>query len=369
MPDLQILYENVRIKTFQGRYQVQLEILPESTLTQNDVQKVLKLASWDKDPNTEQVSYEGGRGILIPRKKPITIQDQKLEALLVSGIGYRKLSVKENGDADVEEETFYPPSKENFIDGLPGKIIGFSYAKGEEIVDEFDNYSPLGTYTQETLIEKVRQTRLVSQLGLTQLVVPPIEAYGRFINEELKDENGDFGFLVFSVPKIGRKRFWEELVTIVNNEENWFHANEKVASLVRNFIKSMSRGLSELHQQGYVHLSTHLSNWYLGEKASLTDWETAERLKGTETENAINRVIDFTKPLIEICNFIEEAFPFFSEEHQKGIKKAIFYEAANHYCENVNFNLETVTADLSERQMINVKNLTKWMKKCMRKNN
>jgi len=286
--------------------------------------------------------------------------------LLVSGTGYRKLLVGNNGDANVDEEKFRPPSKQNFMDGLPKGLIGYSYARGEEIVHEFEEYSPLGTYTTETLKEKIEQTRLTSKLGLTKLITPPIEAYGRFIDEKLKDNSGNFGFLVFSVPRIGKERYWTELADIVNNEENWFHANEKIAKLVRIFIKSMSQGLSELHQQGYVHLSTHLSNWYLGKKALLTDWETSKKLNGTETENAINRVIDLTRPIIQINEFITEAFPFFSEENKEGIKRAVFYEAANHYCKNVNFSLEAVNTNLSEGQMINIKAFTEWMKKCMK---
>jgi hypothetical protein len=366
LPILQPLYENVQVETFQGQYQVQLEILPESTLTRDDIQKVLELASWRKDPNTEPVSYEGGRGILVPRKELITIQDQKLETLLISGTGYRKMLVDDSGNANVEEETFHPPSKNNFMDGLPKGLIGYSFAKGEEIVDEFDGYSPLGTYTTETLKEKIEQTRLVSGLGLTKLIVPPIEAYGRFVNEELQNDSGNFGFLVFSVPKIGKERYWTELANIVNNEKDWFRANEKVTSSIGRFIKNITEGLSELHQQGYVHLSTHLSNWYLGKKALLTDWETTKKLDGTETENAINRVIDLTRPVIQINEFIKEAFPFFSEENKKGIRKAVFYEAANHYCKDTSFNLDIVTASLTEGQIVNVKGFTEWMKECMK---
>jgi hypothetical protein len=364
LPILQPLYEDVQVETFQGKYQVQLEILPESTLTRDDIQRVLELASWRKDPNTEPVSYEGGRGILVPRKEPITIQDQKLETLLISGIGYRKMLVDDSGNASVEEDIFYPPSTENFMDGLPKGLIGYSYAKGEEIVDEFDGYSPLGTYTTETLKEKIEQTRLASGLGLTKLIVPPIEAYGRFVNEELQNDSGNFGFLVFSVPE-NNKRFRERLRNIICSGKEDNTILNHVLQSMQSFISVIYPGLYELHWKGYAHGSTHLSNWYSENKAILSDWETTQKLDGNRIDNALNCLIDFHRPIVEMCHLIKD-FEIDQELLEK-IEEAIFYDAIENYCPEryPGFNLDPRKIDLRDKDSKTRPELIEWMKQCM----
>ena len=62
------LFNDVKIITSDtGRYRVQLEIPGCSTLSENDIDRILKISSWEHNPNKSVDGYEGGRSAVLTR--------------------------------------------------------------------------------------------------------------------------------------------------------------------------------------------------------------------------------------------------------------------------------------------------------------
>jgi hypothetical protein len=71
---LEPMFKDVsQIRVERGRYTVQLEIPGSSTLTSSDIDRILRISTWDTDPNKVADGFEGGRAVLLRREKPIKI--------------------------------------------------------------------------------------------------------------------------------------------------------------------------------------------------------------------------------------------------------------------------------------------------------
>ncbi|MFH1358288.1 MAG: SEC-C metal-binding domain-containing protein [archaeon] len=294
------------VRTYKGRFHVQLDIPTTSTLKERDIDKIGALSSWDLDPNGNVERYEGSRSVLIKRENPIYRGGMKLGALQLSGIGYQRVDFS-NLLPLISNEEFYPPTAENFISLVPGTLMSTSYAKNSAVERTRPSYRALGTYTHDELEEKVRKTTEVSGVLLSKLVTPTVEAYGWFHDENLRNQEGPFGFIVYPIPSIELGRSSEEIrkKIIEFHTEHGTGIAEDVVSfslLSLGYVSSLAFGLRELHDVARcAHLQTHFQNYYMVDgKPYLVDWATKTRLPDRESsrlDNILNRTIDLRGPV------------------------------------------------------------------------
>ena len=130
MTELKPILDGAEVRSYKGRYNVQLEIPDCSTLTENEIGRILAVSSWDTDPSSAADGCEGGRDILLKRESPIHKGEVELPLLQVSGIGYRKINfVSEKVHVLDGNSEFFPPSQDNFMDNLKGTLMTTSYEK------------------------------------------------------------------------------------------------------------------------------------------------------------------------------------------------------------------------------------------------
>ena len=120
------LFPDVDTRTYQGRYRVQLELPPESTLTPREIETVLAMASWEINPTTRATALEGSRAVLIGRERSIERAGVQLSGLQISGIGYIPFTISSNGLYCIKRAEFVPPSNKNFMTNLPEGVMGTS---------------------------------------------------------------------------------------------------------------------------------------------------------------------------------------------------------------------------------------------------
>ncbi len=296
------LYDNVRILRASGRYSIQLEIPPESTLSELDLSRVVELATWEKNPNEHADGFEGGRGILLRREKSLGRGGLSFEGIQISGIAYRTIDAVEKVVIISTEERFVPPSNVNFMEGLKHGLMTTSYAERGQMRDLRPRYRAKGTYTATELEQKVRNTRQISALPFQKFVTPHVEAYGRYLDEELRNEEGPFGFMVYPVLDVSGSRLASTLVTylreLAQSGKNPNTVFEEFLSYARLITKMTTRAIHELHQQELAHHQPHLSNLDLpsgGYKPYLLDWATLTHIGRRPRDRAINRTIDAKK--------------------------------------------------------------------------
>ena len=301
MKEIKPLLDDVSVRRYRGRYSIQLEIPPSSTLTEQEIDRICSVASWSVDPNQAAEGYEGGRAVLLKREKPITKQGISLDALQVSGIGYVKIDFSKALPVYDKDNRFYPPCDMNFIEMVPGTKMSTGFAQGNKVVITRPEYRALGTYTSNELAKTVRNTMIVSQTSLEKIAVPHVEAYGRYLDGELANSEGQFGFVVFPVPGEKRRAADSIVRKYTNLPLDKISLPEGVEALyyiTLSHIAPLIDGLRELHDSARLaHLQTHMSNFYtVNGKTYLMDWSTMRRLEGNREENLINRFIDITKP-------------------------------------------------------------------------
>ena len=292
------LLENVDVKNYNGRYTIQLEIPATSTLTSSEIDRIGAISSWDIDPRMNVDGYEGGRSALLSREKSITKKGIELAALQISGIGYCPIDFEKG----VVTADFHPPTKENFIDAVPGTLMSTTYASHKKLHHVRPSYRALGTYLAEELKEKIKGTHIASQFNLENMVTPHIEAYGRFIEDTLQNDEGYFGFMVLPVPSVRKQRVGDE----IQDKLKEIPAGATVEQIILSFFYlaaagtlPLIKGLRELHdKEDYVHLQTHLSNVYsVNNFAYVMDWATLQKLGDDKENNLLSRVIDISKPV------------------------------------------------------------------------
>ena len=309
------LLDDVEIRTARGRYAVQLEIPPESTLTGEEIERVMALASWDSDPNEHADGYEGGRSVLLKRDRPALRHGRELYGLQVSGIGYQDIRINGvMGDID-PDSLFNPPNRDNFIERVDGTKMGTMYAQGTRFVGVRPSYSPLGTYTTSELQRKVTNTRRVSGLFFNRMATPHVEAYGQYVGTELRDADGPFGFIVVPVPDVETPRVAEAIFTTLRKREDrrGFSLPDSLDDFCTELwppIISYVRGLRELHDYARIaHLQAHLSNLYLVEGIPyIMDWSTMRRLETDSEGNIRNRVLDMLRPGHNFISVFNQVF-------------------------------------------------------------
>ncbi|MDO8656760.1 MAG: hypothetical protein Q7K45_05980 [Nanoarchaeota archaeon] len=360
-----------------GRYDIILHVLPDSTLSKTDIETILNLASWHVDPNEKAEGYEGGRSVLISREKVATIGDVEFAALQLGGIGYRKMNADEQGNAHISAPEFFPPSPHNFMDGLSPGLNGYSYVEHGNLIHKIPKYTPLGSYDWEELVIKVNGTYQAQQLTMSNLIVPRLEAYGMYIDSHLQYKNEPFGFLVINALSTTKKRLIGELMSPLTSTPEEARTDSVVEDInlmekINSALRFISQGLRDLHRHHKVHLSTHTSNWYMNEPAILTDWESMRELEGSVEDQALNRALDFEKPVRELVHLFKEMAPYYPDSIFADIEQIHFQSAAEAYAGEkisshcLEWDYETVWPTL------NLKLLQGWMidviqseKKCL----
>ncbi len=296
------LYEDVRILHARGRYSVQLEIPPESNISEQDISRIVELATWDKDPNGHADGFEGGRGILVRREHALERGGLEFKGLQISGIAYRKIEAGDNVVVISMDEPFLPPSKDNFMEGLGYGLMTTSYAERGKLIERRPKYRARGTYTAQELEQKVRNTRRISAIPFQRFVTPVIEAYGRYLNDNLRDSEGYFGFVVYPVLDVSGERLATKVVNDIvelnrrgRSPQTAFQELMDYAALI---TRVTTRAVHEIHQQELAHHQPHLSNVDLpreGYKPYLLDWATLTSLGTNQADRAMNRAIDAKK--------------------------------------------------------------------------
>ena len=330
------LIDNVNIRTYKGRFDVQLEIPENSTLSERDINSIGALASWDVNPNGNVGGYEGGRSILIQREHSTQRGGIELTALQISGIGYQKIDFK--GElAFFSNGEFYPPTNQNYIDLVPGTLMSTSRAKNGEIVSSRPSYRAYGTYTSDELIEKINKTMEISSIKLEKLVISNVEAYGRYRNEDFQNEEGPYGFMICSVPSVGLERAIEEVRRnlasfLEQHKTNMMESIMAYHAIGSLFILPLIEGLRELHDVARcAHLQTHMSNYYIVKgKPYLMDWATKTKLsdaKSDREDNVLNRIIDIGKPEQNFTQILKGIFGDFLNPNVTEHIGTILYES------------------------------------------
>jgi hypothetical protein len=339
---LKPLLPDVNVRIYKGRYTVQVEIPSCSTLTQGDIDTVGSIMSWDVNPNDVVEGYEGIRSVVVSRKSSISKKGIELGSLQISGVGHREFDMRTGIEMIDNEAQFQPPTTENFMDIVTGTKMSTSYAENGEYKVERPDYSPLGTYTFPRLRNKLLKTIEISKFELETLVVPHVEAYGRYVNGDLQNEDGNFGGLVFPVPT-GISRASEEL------QKEFLSLAEGGASLIGaalglntiGLVKifPLIKGLRELHEQArIVHLQTHTSNYYdIQGLAYLMDWGEFKRLGKNREDNIMNRVVDIKRPRDDLEKLTDH---FFGRVIDKEAIMMVGYEIIGGVLEIYSENLE-----------------------------
>jgi hypothetical protein len=296
---LKPLFERTQdVRTYRGRFPVQLEIPYSSTLSPSDIDMIGYLASWDRDPNTAE-GFEGGRSVLISRERPVRKGPLELSGLQISGIGYKEFEYEGEIVLTDDNSPMHPPSAENFMKYIKGTKMSTSRAEGNRIVTTRPSYRAKGTYILPELAEKIKRTDEISAVNFKNINVPHVEAYGRYL--EMGNNDGNFGFVVFPVPGI-RQRMFQEAIRWFLDKDSGVSDDPWVTLMKYYYAMSpgmsvLAAGLRELHDRGYAHLQTHLSNLYfVNGMPYLMDWATMIRLGNDRNENVLNRTLDLKKP-------------------------------------------------------------------------
>jgi hypothetical protein len=279
----------------QGAYKAALFIPFNSGLKFEDIQRIKQIVTWEQNINNLNDVILNGRSVIINKAYDNS-------GLQISGVGYLPINIGINNDSSLgyQGEIFQRPSNKNFLTKVTnsqngGNVLGWTSPICKkineityyELINNYSNYKPAGTYDYKELSTKVKFTNLVSKIKLENLIVPKVEAYGFYLNNELKNSDGPFGFIINTAPSKKKERFAQE---ILNNKSNTMN--------LINGLSKMAKGLRELHDNGFFHLSPHASNFYLvNQKPYLMDWSTAEKISDNNELNIVYRAIDLTKLL------------------------------------------------------------------------
>jgi hypothetical protein len=303
------------VVTYDGKYRVQLEIPKTSTLTSKDVERVLAISSWKTQPSKEAKGYEGIRSVTVDREHPIRKGNIELKGLQISGVGHRGFDNFKMLQDIPKVVNFYPPSKENFMDHVTGTKMSTTHAEGGRIITTRPGYRAMGTYTKPELKQKLKNTMEISNVSLEEMAVPHVEAYGRYLGDELRNDSGNFGFMVFPIPDAEKPRaaneFIQKLSTFPSKKSD--PRNVVMASYyaMSPYLCCLVDGLRELHDKPRrVHLQTHLENFYLVDGIPyVMDWATMRKLGNDKEENILNRCIDVKRPADDYDSIFSTIFP------------------------------------------------------------
>ena len=322
MTYLEPLFDDVIIITSDtGMYKVQLEIPKSSTLSEKDISRILKISSWEHNPNEFVDGYEGGRSVLLKRESPIEKNGISLSALQLNGIGYKNIEM--SGDIGItrDDSKFLQPNDQNFMDLFQGTTkMSTSHAEGNKFVVTRQDYRPMGTYTSSELKTTLVNTMEISGFDMKNIVVPHVEAYGRYVDDKLKSEDDEpFGFLILPIPSVDKQRFalefekeYSKIIssTVKPNHVDPVEMMSKYYYMIMPNIAKLVIGLRELHDKGYAHLQPHFSNFYVvDDSLYLMDWSTLKKFGKNTNENRLNRSIDLIRPSSDYYTIFSSFFP------------------------------------------------------------
>ncbi len=321
-----------------GEYSIQLEVLPDSALTEQDISSIAAYATWARDPNTAP-AFEGGRSIVIPAEQERYVGGICLSALQMSGIGFRKFDLSE-GYLKVHS-LFQPPSTSNFLENLLPHQGGYCYAEGETLKTTRLEYTPHGTYRADELETKVRNT-VDAFARLTTPIVPPIEAYGWYLDGPVPNS----GFMVTRVPHVSKERLYREMIT----EPPSGQTRQGLYDQCLEYLARLIGSLKEMHQQRIVHLAPHLSNWYYETTPILTDWETM-RVVHKDKDGFLNCALDFMITVKEFSDVFHALVQW--SEQDADLVRAFHLHAAQEY--------GRITAALLDAGVPTLGDIAQWM--------
>ncbi len=307
-----------QLYTRKGMYSVQVEIPPESTLTERDIDSILAYASWENDPNTAE-RIEGGRSIVIGREQPRALKGLELKALQISGICYNRVDFERGSIASYKEGvSLTPPSVDNFMDDVSSDkmLMATTVVDDGKLVDMRPSYRAKGTYLESELKTKVKKTRVAASLHIHNLVASPIEAVGRYLDKGLSDKGKQFGFVVVPIPDVTKERLIGEIYKDFGKKlksQTNISPEQKLMLLFSTCglaVAPLYEGLRELHEQGrHVHFQAHLSNAYsMGSRIYMMDWSTMQELNGKPNERLLKRAVDIQKPTQNLCSIFAHSF-------------------------------------------------------------
>ncbi len=303
-----------------GRYPIQLELPPGSTLTESETKKILAMSSWEVYPASLADAKEGGRSLILGREAPIMKGNMELAALQLTGVGYQEIKLEGKVGTVKDNAEFYPPNTENFMERV-GTNMRTSRVQDGKIVHVIPVYRAMGTYLHDELAEKVKKTVHMSKVQFEKLVTPNVEACGRYLDDGLCNDDGPFGFAVFNAPGVEDRRATETAFDkFMEISEQCVSRDEKFKAchiLVATPIAVLVEGLRELHDKGYVHLQPHMSNFYFKNGlAFLVDWSTMQKMGNDPEENVIYRTIDLKRPADDYMKLFSALF----ENIPEGVK-------------------------------------------------
>lgn len=286
---------------FDGRFPCNVELAPDSTLAEEDIELIGKAASWEVAPSSFAARSPVGRSILLPREKRIRPGRVPYTHLQVTGIGYAEFDYDPTTELGVGATSdFQPPSAENFLASHDIRMGTTLYDDGERVqVDTDTSYLPSGTYTRDGLAEKTEKTRRVAENDWRAFEVPGVEAVGLYDDPDLNKDGEPFGFLVLQAPET--PRFMQNIHShyrsatggdlSVGIYDVWGFLDWHVETM-----QPVVTALRELHDVGYAHLQLHGQNFHLVNGVPvLADWETLHELDDSEEDNALNRACDLVR--------------------------------------------------------------------------
>lgn len=314
MGPLDIVAGQTRTYEHRGRFRVTMHVPPGSTLDQGEIGRILSASSWEASPSDITDGYEGGRGILLKRSRETRYNGMNLGALQINGIGYKRITANGGHIAHMKKNApFEPPTSENFIGTMPEGTMTTAHAEGNRRLDSRPAYRAMGAYTHEELSTTVINTMRAQKLQLSRLKTPLVEAYGFFNEQSLSNEGGPFGFVVYSVPFVGR-RLGAHYLDLISTVQGVVEKTPQMLSMyykeVYPFIISFVEGLRELHDHGLVHHQPHLGNVYdVDGVPFLMDWHTSRKLRGMREEDALNKAIDVEGVIESLGKITAYLFP------------------------------------------------------------
>ncbi len=294
-PDLTPMFDfTEKCITHRGRYDVQLEIPYGSSVTDNDIGRILQISSWEDDDMQKMAdAYEGARGVKIRKDKPSYTEGIELPALYIAGVGHIKINRSgKNLSVFSYGKKMLPPETSNFFDSVDfqGLEGGTSEVVDGRVVFKRPDYAPLGSYLESKAKEKIVKTREAGNMMLETVAVPKVEAYGRYIDLEKDGEH--LSFIVFTVPSLGL-RFGQKIMSTFSSSYQDF------TNYMNKFAGFLGEGVREVHDHSKCHRQLHFDNMYYNSrwpgrcKLYVMDWVTSQMLGGFED---MNRALDIKIP-------------------------------------------------------------------------
>lgn len=348
----QLFYKDIaELKRHEGRFQVELGLPQDSSLSSRDIDRILSISSWDGDINNQIDGTEGMRSVLITKDQPRKVRDIELKGLQISGVGYKP----SNKISDTSP--LVPPSVDNFYDLEIGETVSRTGdVKNGKFIASSGEYTPIGAYAMDEWTHKIKSTQTASSLPVS-FYTPKVEAYGKYSNLEHNGEN--LGFLVFSIPDVNLRRFNPQFAYDFLQMPDY--TGDVAMKQFEHVGSLLGKSAWELHKNRYVHRQLHLGNfYYLQEQDNLfiMDWSTMKPLAGTRYERSMLKAIDIIVPLRGFESVLDDLNREHDYETRAMLKMHVFHEQLQAYAgATINQTIELYT----NLELDNRKPLVDWI--------